>query len=360
MTITRGSLTCSLRQSCGIPAREASVLRLGIARSAPRRSQSLLLERIARACAVDSVALGERLQSLWGGYGELWRAELTTAAGVSSAIVKDVQPPLLGNADRSHRRKLRSYAVEHAFYQRYVERCLATPGCRVARPIGLLAEPGRWLFVLEDLDASGFGARRARPAPADILATLRWLASFHARFLGTPPDQLWKVGSYWQLGGRPDELSAMRHDALREAAAHIDARLNGARFKTLVHGDAKLENVCFAPDGDAVAMVDFQYVGAGVGVKDVAYFLSGCLTADECRAAVPMYLDAYFRELGASVVSLGASIDARELEREWRELFPLAWVDFYRFLLGWAPGQLDRDPYSEQLTTQVLRDLGSR
>jgi len=276
---------------------------------------------------------------------------------VTPAIVKDVQPPL-GNADRSHRRKLRSYAVEQAFYELYAERCLATPGCRVARPIGLLAEPNRWLFVLEDLDASGFGARRARPAPADILATLRWLASFHARLLGTPPDQLWKVGSYWQLGGRPDELSAMRHDALREAAPRIDARLNGARFKTLVHGDAKLENVCFAPSADAVAMVDFQYAGAGVGVKDVAYFLSGCLAADECRAAVPMYLDAYFRELGASVVSSGSSVDARELEREWRELFPLAWVDFYRFLLGWAPGQLDRDPYSEQLTTQVLRDLG--
>ena len=116
--------------------------------------------------------------------------------------------------------------------------------------------------------------------------------------------------------------------------------------------------MCFGR-GDEVALVDFQYVGGGVGVKDVAYFLSSCLSPRECEALVPSYLNDYFRELGRAVEITNANVDFTELEREWRALFPLAWVDFYRFLLGWAPGQFDRDPYSERLTREVLVELKS-
>lgn len=272
--------------------------------------------------------------------------------------MKVVQPPA-GDSGASQRRKLRSYEVERHFYKTYAARCLDPTGCRIPRPIALEHADGGWLFVLEDLDAAGFAERRGRAGPAEISATLRWLAGFHARFLGVPPDGLWKVGSYWQLGTRSEELAQMRHPPLRQAAAQIDARLNAARFKTLVHGDAKLENVCFAAAGDEVALVDFQYVGGGVGVKDVAYFLNGVVAPRQCESLVPVYLDEYFRELGSSLAKLHSDRDAAELEREWRELFPFAWADFYRFLLGWAPGQFDDDPYSERVTRQVLGSLTS-
>jgi thiamine kinase-like enzyme len=150
----------------------------------------------------------------------------------------------------------------------------------------------------------------------------------------------------------------MRHEALQKAAPRLDQALNAARFKTFVHGDAKLENVCFAPGG-GVALVDFQYVGGGVGVKDVAYFLSSCLAPRECESQIPRYLDEYFRELASAVRANAVGVDVAALELEWRALFPLAWVDFYRFLLGWAPGQYDRDPYSERLTREVLAALTS-
>ena len=302
----------------------------------------------------------ERLQSLWSGYGELWRAELSENGKTTSVVVKHVQPPH-ENASRSHQRKLRSYDVERAFYERYAARCLDSPGCPVPRPRLLQKADSGWLFVLEDLDASGFSERSSHATAPQISATLRWLAAFHARFLGTAPDGLWKIGSYWHLATRPDELRAMRHPALREAASRIDARLNGARFKTLVHGDAKLENVCFTRAGEAergVCLVDFQYVGGGVGVKDVAYLLNGCLSARDCESAVPKYLDEYFHELRVALTANGAS-DAEHVEREWRALFPFAWVDFYRFLLGWASGSFDRDPYSERLTKDVLSTLTS-
>jgi hypothetical protein len=316
------------------------------------RLESLIL----RASGAAQVTLGRRLASLWGGYGELWRAELVLPAGKSSVIVKHVQPPP-GPGDRSHQRKLRSYAVEQAFYQQYAARCVGPPSCRVPRPLGVLAEAGGWLFVLEDLTKSGFARRHSRADPVDIAAGLRWLAGFHARFLGSAPDTLWPTGTYWHLATRPDELPRVPNRALRDAAPHIDRALEDAHFKTLVHGDAKLENVCFADAGDAAALVDFQYVGGGVGVKDVAYFLSSCVPAERCEKRVPDFLDLYFVELQRAVSTAAPSTDFARLEREWRALFPLAWVDYYRFLVGWVEGELAPEPYSELLTEQVLRDL---
>lgn len=300
---------------------------------------------VADACEVAS-----HLQTLWGGYGDLWRAELTRADAVWSAIVKDVKPPP-DDGSLSHRRKLRSYRVEQAFYERYAARC--GDACRVPRALGLRAEHGTFLSVLEDLDAAGFAGRRSRIAGAEPSAVLGWLAAFHATFLGQSPEDLWKVGTYWHLATRPEELERMKHPALRRAAGSIDARLSSAHFRTLLHGDAKLENVCFACDG-RVALVDFQYVGGGVGVKDVAYFLSSCLLPAECAALVPGYLDEYFAALRLALAPRHAADELDALEHEWRELFPLAWVDFYRFLLGWAPGHYDPEPFSDALVEQVL------
>jgi hypothetical protein len=305
---------------------------------------------VRRVAAAESCELGSRLQSLWGGYGDLWRAELTRAGKVSSVIVKDVRPPA-DDGSLAHRRKLRSYRVEQAFYERYAARC--DDACRVPRALGLGAEHGTFLSVLEDLDAAGFMGRRSRVDASELSAVLGWLAAFHAAFLGQRPDDLWKVGTYWHLATRPDEFARLERPALRKAASGIDARLSSARFRTFVHGDAKLENVCFAPGG-RVALVDFQYVGGGVGVKDVAYFLSSCLSPAECAALIPGHLNQYFGALRAALAPRCALVELDALEHEWRELFPLAWVDFYRFLLGWAPGRCDPDPFSDALVAQVL------
>jgi Ser/Thr protein kinase RdoA (MazF antagonist) len=170
---------------------------------------------------------------------------------------------------------------------------------------------------------------------------------------------LWTVGTYWHLATRSDELSRLRAAELRRVAPVIDQRLNAARFRTLVHGDAKVENFCFSSSGQAVAAVDFQYVGGGVGVKDVAYMLSSCLSSAECNAHIPHYLDLYFEALRAALGSrsdlLASETDA--LEREWRALFPWAWSDFYRFLSGWAPEYASSDTYGETLLALVLNSL---
>jgi len=328
----------------------------------PKRIELELSERIRRATGASHVELSELVQSLWGGYGELRRVQLQ-GARLESAIVKSVMPPAEREFARdpsqlrSHRRKLRSYAVELAFYESFATTC--GPACRV--PAFLHGEAGddRFLFVLEDLDQAGFPVRKTRATPQEIAACLEWLAAFHARFLGVAPTGLWKVGTYWHLATRPDELGRLSAGELRRAALRIDERLNAARFRSLVHGDAKLENFCFSRSGQRVAAVDFQYVGGGVGVKDVAYLLSSCLSPAECGDQIPGYLELYFdalrSALGAQSSPLGS--DAAALEDEWRALFPWAWSDFYRFLLGWAPAYASGDAYSQKQLQLVLKTV---
>lgn len=168
------------------------------------------------------------------------------------------------------------------------------------------------------------------------------------------PDGLWPVGTYWHLETRPDELEAMDDAELRAAANHIDRALTDCRFKTIVHGDAKLANFCFSKSGKDVAAVDFQYVGGGCGMKDVVYFLGSCMEERECEKRVPGLLDYYFTELEQSV---DKGVDFVALEKEWREMFAFAWTDFHRFLLGWMPGHWKVNRYSKKLTKEVLHKL---
>ena len=293
-----------------------------------------LAPRIAALVGASSASRKARIQSLWSGYGEVVRYTLWGSEH-RSVVVKHVRPPR--GSGRGHDRKLRSYEVEQAWYSGLARRC--TAASRVPACFHVERQNGEWLFLLEDLDDA------RRPGLDDCL---RWLAAFHATFLGTKPRGLWRSGTYWNLATRPDELKAMARGPLRDGAAAIDLRLKRAGFLTLVHGDAKPANFCTTRDG-VVAAVDFQYVGGGCGMKDVAYLLYG-----EDRRRTEASLDLYFAALGAALADRDVDVDA--LEAEWRALFPWACADFHRFLTGWAPDwQISR--YWQGQTRDVLGEL---
>lgn len=293
------------------------------------------LDWIATSLGAHSARRVERIQSLWGGYGELVRVALD-GGPVATAVVKWARPPASDRDMVSSARKRRSFDVETAFYRTVAPRCDDT--CRV--PVLLAARggaaEGEWLLVLEDLDAAGY-ARRVEEAPAHLLdAALHWLASFHARFLGERFEALWPVGTYWHLATRQDELDAIDDRELRAAAPVLDERLSSAQYQTLLHGDPKDANFCFSRDGRRVAAVDFQYTGRGCAMRDLAYLLYG--RSDEPADGIDhARLATYFRSLRHALAARGADIDADALEAEWRALYPVARLDFCRFLAGWRP-----------------------
>ncbi len=118
-----------------------------------------------------------------------------------------------------------------------------------------------------------------------------------------------------------------------------------------------MANFCFDSQLNRVAAVDFQYVGRGCGMKDVAYFISSCLSEDECQKQESDLLDCYFLALKQALKGQRA-LDVAELEQDWRALYPYAWTDFFRFLKGWSPGHWKIHGYSQMLASQVLNDLG--
>jgi hypothetical protein len=332
-------------------------------------------EKIAALTGSASVVFRETIQSLWSGYGLIAKVDLVASSGdLTPAVVKYVSPP--ANQDHkygwqgnvSHRRKLSSYQNEFLWYQNVAAACAA--GCRVPKLIAGQQDSPNWLFVLEDLDHAGFPIRLGSVCDRELESCLSWLAHFHASFLydsendsafSKVPEaqQLWPTGTYWHLETRPDEFDAMPDGPLKKAAHRIDQTLQGARFRTLVHGDAKLANFCFSQDGQ-VAAVDFQYVGGGCGMQDLAYFVSSCFDENECERREGEILERYFQLLKQAVKTNGGSVaweawDA--LEAEWRTMYVFAWADFYRFLTGWSPGHWKVHAYSQRMAALACDHL---
>jgi len=317
---------------------------------------------ILSATGAQSIRGASVIQSLWSGYGEILRLDLE-GGNYPSVILKHIKLPDARrhprgwNTSRSHNRKVRSYQVEAYWYQHYADQC--DSACTVPRCLAVSAKADETLLVLTDLNAMGFDARKEQVTAEELYACIGWLAGFHAQFLGSSAEGLWECGSYWHLDTRPDELGALDDVPLRNAAPLIDRELRQCRFQTLIHGDAKLANFCFTSDTQrpGVSAVDFQYVGQGCGMKDLAYFLGSCLREDECEAMEGRLLDYYFFRLRECLSRDKPTTDGDALEKEWRDLYDVAWADFHRFLKGWSPGHWKINSYSERLSSQVIERL---
>jgi hypothetical protein len=321
----------------------------------------------------------ETLQVLWSGYGEITRYYSPVLK--ASVIVKSVCPPQKvdhprgWHSEAGHQRKLASYKIEANFYKSYALHC--PNACYVPQVIAfsesltcsqanlpdtlrdtLQDNTESQILVMEDLKYLGFDDKESILSLTDIKAVICWLANFHGHFMGHQAIDLWPVGTYWYLETRQDEFNSMADGPLKQAAHFIDSKLNNARYQTIVHGDAKLANFCFGGittnsgqnneiDDDltnkltkkirCVAAVDFQYVGKGVGVKDLAYFLGSCLTDNDLTKLHNELLDYYFKELRLACIEYQQNINYSELEKEWRKLYSFSNADFHRFLQGWSP-----------------------
>jgi hypothetical protein len=295
----------------------------------------------------DSIELRELVQELWGGNenGGLFR--LASRRTGKTFICKWYN--LVGqevSGDEGKMRKLRSYRVERQFYEQLPP---------LPRMPHLMLAQESWV-VLEDL-CGEFPERRAElsmseaEGKAQVFLCLQWLASLHQQFLGKErsfPAGLWEVGSYWHLATRLKELDNLPDNGdLKRYAKIVSQRLQQASHQTLIHGDAKVANFCFQKEAKAVAGLDFQYVGRGIGLVDVHYFLGSCLTEADHLEYERECLNGYFEALNCDPA----------VEQEWRELYPFVVFDFHRFLQGWRPGHVKINALMKRYTAEVVAKL---
>jgi hypothetical protein len=323
------------------------------------------------------VTKAKKIQELWSQCGYVARLSLSgshSSACLSHVVVKFVTLGDMKSASVKSKRIARSYQAEAAFYRwlssneslaSFVQERCRVPTCLAVAEL----DGGRTtVFVLEDLNDSGYPARVSLLLEEGLHACVCWLARFHGAMLEIDAASLglWEQGNYWHLSTRPEELKALEaiDPGLWAVAEQIESKLRGSAFHTVVHGDPKAANFCFSQDLKQVAALDFQYVGGGVGVSDVCYLMHSCLDDDECEEMSDSILDLYFQELRTAVGERDGLEEKREdtdldaLESEWRSLFPFAVADFYRFYKGWSgisSAVNAPETWSERICRDVVR-----
>jgi hypothetical protein len=125
-----------------------------------------------------------------------------------------------------------------------------------------------------------------------------------------------------------DGLAALLSDedvvTLREVVEIVEAwALARAERYGLVHGDYRLDNLMFPPDGGAgVVVLDWQTLSLALPARDLAYFLSTGLSVEDRRA--------HERDLVAAYHQALTSYDVRDYSLE------DCWAD-YRFAMVQGP-----------------------
>ncbi|KAI0477478.1 hypothetical protein GGR56DRAFT_637456 [Xylariaceae sp. FL0804] len=230
--------------------------------------------------------------------------------------------------EEGHLRKILSYQVEEYFYSDVPGRMYlddTIPAC-IADTRDTRGKPGEevlggliaMLLTDQRLHYPIAGGKREIMTKRQATSALLWLAGFHGQSwylvfdrkdMLLPPleeahhreargdiyvhdgktESVWLNGGYAYLATRRDEYEALQEAAgdewnaalccqaspdsafsVAELAAMAMAPRGRKSCETLVHGDVKAENMFWTTDGSRVAFIDFQYVGYGLGVSDLA------------------------------------------------------------------------------------------
>lgn len=272
-----------------------------------------------------------------------------------------------------------SYEVETYFYVNVAPRLsdnVAVAQC-LAHTSSVDEElPGITAMILTDLrpEFPIAGGKRMSLEEKQVVTALEWLARFHAqsrsfldknldhyvlppleeskrRARGNAGSKLWLNGGYTYLATRQSELSDLARDHSSEwsnvfcrpegssiaelAAAVLTPR--GRLEESYIHGDVKSENLFTTRDGARVAFFDFQYVGLGLGVCDLAKLFTCSVPLAMLASHIPDKMamgDGEKRLLQRyhSIAWPGGTYDWETFMRHWET----ALVDWCRFQASWG------------------------
>jgi hypothetical protein len=244
-----------------------------------------------------------------------------TAATFRLTLDADTLPPTLvaklGAGDPAVRKAVHNgYRCEVGFYAELADTVeVRTPKCWYAA----ISDDGTmFTLILDDLAPLTPGVQIEGCTVAQASDAVRNLAGLHAarwndetlfdlRFLRRPvPESAQFLGTYAQRATEQfverygPELDASDIETLRAAAAAIEPwLLRNTSPYTVLHGDYRLDNLLFPPEGDGVVVVDWQTLTVGLPARDLAYLLGTSLHTAERRAFEGELVAAYHAQLVA-------------------------------------------------------------
>ena len=158
----------------------------------------------------------------------------------------------------------------------------------------------------------GGHAPRASVGRSAARADMPWLARDNGDLVRALFPQLY-------LGFRERYAARLAPEILDVGAgivASLDAYLSREpAARTLVHGDLRIDNILFAPDGDACWLVDWQTLGRGSGATDLAYLVGTSIADPFERAAADRPA---FDHWLAALTARGVEPDAAALWDDYR------------------------------------------
>lgn len=237
------------------------------------------------------------------GTGQMSQNHRATFSDGGTVVIK------LASEDRTSRATgvgMGAYAREVTFYRE-----LAGPGSPACHLAVYDDAEGWFTLVLEDVADAVQGDQIAGCSPDDARTALAALAKVHGPVLGdahvgsqawlnqaSPLDQaLFGMLLPGFLDRYGDRVAPEHAEVCERFAAVVDAWAADRRPPLgLVHGDYRLDNLLFGPDGCTI--VDWQTVSWGPALLDAAYFLGSSLTVADRRAHEHDLLRTYLDGVG--------------------------------------------------------------
>ena len=268
-------------------------------------SQALQTE--VRSVAAQRVGTGQT--------GATYRLHLDADGCPPTLIAK------LSAGDEAARTRVRvGYRREVGFYRDLAGTVkVRTAGCRYA---AISDDALSFTLLLDDLaplvpgvQAQGCSLAQAEDAVRNLagLHAPRWCdpALFELPYLPRPTEEdakflgeIMSAATAQFVDRYSDDLDPADIDTLRAAAA-VGARWQMTRPETftVLHGDYRLDNLLFPPDGGpGVVAVDWQTLAVAPPGRDLAYFLGTSLRTEDRRAAERDLVRTYHEALVAAGV----------------------------------------------------------
>ena len=214
-----------------------------------------------------------------------------------------------------------AYAREAGFYSALASR---VPSACKPHFSAYDAEAGALCILMEDFAGLEAGDQVGGCTPAQARAAVDAMAALHAEFWEDVPPGVprhddsadtvahmhaasWRQLRRYGAEGMPVPPELL--DAADLITPHIGSikQALAAPPITLQHGDMRLDNMFFEPDGGA-RLIDWQVIRAGRGAYDLAYFLATSLPTESRRELQSELISAYVDALRSRGV-VGYDVD---------------------------------------------------